>query len=270
MLIKSASIFFALAVSSADAFSVSKPLSRSAMIRKTSGFYMSDLSDDSPSDTASEDIVDVQSEEVAPTASSGIVNSIFDELPDEGKPVTSVSKETRASINEAVLKLEAMNPTEDPASSPLLNGVWSLRYAGGYDEEWAVPSPTRQIALFVYSGGYSPGLFALSLASTLPSGIVDVGELEISISREQPRIEAKVDVQFLGGASNDVVVKARLDTASSIRLTETYESAAVLGQTIDLPQAIQYSRDLYIAYLDEDILIVRDGSGVPEILVRKQ
>jgi hypothetical protein len=44
----------------------------------------------------------------------------------------------------------------------------------------------------------------------------------------------------------------------------------VLGQNVDIPEALQYSRDLYIAYLDEDILIVRDGSGVPEILVRKK
>ena len=91
-----------------------------------------------------------------------------------------------------------------------------------------------------------------------------------AISREQPRIEARIDVKFLGGAANDVVVRASLNSKSSIRLTETYESATVLGQSIDLPEAVQYSRDLYIAYLDEDILIVRDGSGVPEILVRKQ
>jgi hypothetical protein len=92
----------------------------------------------------------------------------------------------------------------------------------------------------------------------------------VAISREQPRIEAKIDVKFLGGASNDVVVQARLDTKSSMRLAETYESATILGQAVHLPEAVQYSRDLYIAYLDEDILIVRDGSGVPEILVRKQ
>jgi len=65
-------------------------------------------------------------------------------------------------------------------------------------------------------------------------------------------------------------VKAGLYTKSSIRLAETYESATILGQGIDLPEAVQYSRDLYIAYLDEEILIVSDGSGVPEILVRKQ
>ena len=174
------------------------------------------------------------------------------------------------SIQKLAGDLKAVNPTEDPTSSPLLNGVWSLRYSGGYDDDWAFQSPTRQIALFAYSGGYSPGLFALSLASTLPNSLVDVGELEISISREQLRIEAKIDVKFLGGAVNDIVVKSRLDTASPLRFTETYESATVLGRTIDLPQTVQYSRDIYIAYLDEDILIVRDGSGVPEILMRKQ
>ena len=91
----------------------------------------------------------------------------------------AISKEVRSKITEALLKLEAMNPTPEPANSPLLNGVWSLKYAGGYDSEWALQSPTRQIALFLYSGGYSPGIFALSLASTLPSSFVETGDLEI-------------------------------------------------------------------------------------------
>mmetsp|Transcript_15303 Transcript_15303/g.22426 ORF Transcript_15303/g.22426 Transcript_15303/m.22426 type:complete len:272 (-) Transcript_15303:199-1014(-) len=271
MMFTKLTLLAAFAVSSLEAFSVSNPTVRTqGMVAHNAPLFMSDMTDDFPSDSSTEEIVDVVSETVEPTATDVVVTSILDDLPDEGKPITSISKETRASINEALLKLETMNPTEDPASSPLLNGVWSLRYAGGYDEDWALPSPTRQIALFLYSGGYSPGLFALSLASSLPAGLVEVGDLEISISREQPRIEASIDVKFLGGASNDVVVKARLSEASDIRLTETYESASVLGQTIDLPEAVQYSRDLYIAYLDEDVLVVRDGSGVPEILVRKQ
>ena len=90
-----------------------------------------------------------------------------------------------------------------------------------------------------------------------------------AISREQPRIEASVPVKFLGGTENEVVVAARLDVDSSVRLTETYESATVLGNSIDLPQAVQYSRDLYVTYVDEDLLVVRDASGVPEVLVRK-
>lgn len=228
------------------------------------------MSDEFPSDSSVEDVVDVESSEYEATESENIVSSILNDLPSESGPVVSISKEARSSINEALLKLEAMNPTPQPTTSSLLNGVWSLRYAGGYDEEWALPSPTRQIALFLYSGGYSPGLFALSLASTLPSNLVEVGDLEIAISRDQPRIEASIDVKFLGGASNEVVVKAALEVSSDIRLTETYESATVLGQAVDLPQAVQYSREMYVTYLDDDILVVRDGSGVPEVLVRKK
>jgi hypothetical protein len=92
---------------------------------------------------------------------------------------------------------------------------------------------------------------------------------QTAISRAQPRIEAKIDVKLLGGSTEEVVVKARLDVDSGLRFTETYESATVLGQTVDIPEALQYSRDLYVSYVDEDVLVVRDGSGVPEILVRK-
>jgi len=236
--------------------------------------FLSDVADVFPSD--SDPVVDVQSEDVKPTESDNLVASILSNIPsDDGYddtkgPAINISSAARADINEALFKLEALNPSERPAESPLLNGVWSLRYAGGYDEDWAVQSPTRQLALFMYSGGYSPGLFALRLASTLPKGLVETGDLEIAISREQPRIEAKIDVTLLGGSSNSVLVKARLDSLSDVRLTETYEAATVLDQAIDLPQALQYSRDMYITYLDEEILVVRDGSGVPEILVRKQ
>ena len=124
--------------------------------------------------------------------------------------------------------------------------------------------------MFLYSGGYSPGLFALGLAQKLPSNLVNVGDLEISISREQPRVEAKVDVKFFGGMESSVIVKAKLEVETDIRLRETYESATVMDRLIDLPEPLQYSRNLYVTYVDEDILVVRDGSGVPELLVRKE
>jgi hypothetical protein len=65
------------------------------------------------------------------------------------------------------------------------------------------------------------------------------------------------------------VVRARIEEQSGLRFAEVYESASVLGQNVDLPEALQYARDLYVSFVDEDILVVRDGAGVPEILVRK-
>lgn len=228
------------------------------------------MSDDQPSDSSDEFAVDVQSETVQPnTEGEVIVNSILDDLPLslDGK----MNEETRIEMNESLLKLEALNPTKEPTTSNLLNGVWTLRYSGGYSSEWALPSPTRQVALFLYSGGYSPGLFALTLANQLPSNLVDVGELELTISRtEQPRIEAKVGVAFLGGAENEITLEARLDVESDVRFRETYDNVAnFLGREVEIPEALRYTRDLYVTYLDNEILIVRDASGVPDILVRK-
>jgi hypothetical protein len=127
----------------------------------------------------------------------------------------------------------------------------------------------RQLALFLYSGGYSPGLFALGLAQKLPASVVDIGDLEISICREQPRIEAKVNAKSFFGDSS-VVVKAKLDVESDVRMRETYESATVMDRVVELPEFLQYSRELFVTYVDEDILVVRDASGVPEMLVRKE
>jgi len=226
-----------------------------------------------PSDTSSDDyyeyqdVIPVESEEYEPTQEEALVSNVMDLMP---VTLGEVSSETRTAINEALYKLEALNPTKGPAVSPLLNGVWSLRYVGGYAPDWALPSPTRDIALFLYSGGYSPGVFALSLAQKLPSSVVDVGDLEITISRTQPRVEASLDVKTFGGASSTVRVVARLEAESDVRLRETYEAASVLDQNIDLPQMLQYSRDMYVTYVDEDLLIVRDASGVPEVLTRKE
>jgi len=229
------------------------------------------MSDSQPSDSSSEDLidtVDVESEDYNPTEGEAIVTSLLDEMPLD--ITANINKESRAKINEALLKLEQVTSIEDPTTSPLLNGVWSLRYAGGYTSDWALPSPTRQLALFLYSGGYSPGIFALSLAQNLPKAICETGDLTISMSRDQPRIEATIGVKFIGGTENEISVKARLDVDSAVRFTETYESASVLGQSVEIPEALQYSRDLIVTYVDEDILVVRDASGVPEVLVRKE
>ncbi|CAB9518909.1 Probable plastid-lipid-associated protein [Seminavis robusta] len=222
-----------------------------------------------PSDSSSDDYFTVEGEVYEPTADEILVSNVIDLMP---KALGSVSAEDRSAINEAIYKLESVNPTTDPTLSPLLNGVWELRYWGGYDDNWALPSPTRQIALFLYSGGYSPGVFALGLLQNLPlpSEMLDVGDLEVTISRDQPRVEAKIPIKVGSGMDAGIAVKARLEVESGKRLRETYESATLMEQNVNLPGIAQYSREVFVTYLDNDILVARDGSGVVEVLVRKQ
>lgn len=222
-----------------------------------------------PSDSSSEELaaVDVESEEYIPTESEAMMNGLLDDLPDSATAV--VDSATRSAINEALIKLEAMNPTEDPTTSSLLNGVWTLKYSGGYANDWALPSPTRGLALFLYDGGLSPGLFALSLAQKLPSEFVELGDLSILISREQPRIEASIDTKLFGNESQ-IRVNADLEIETGMRMKESYEKASVMGNDVEIPEQIRYSRELYITYLDDDLLVVRTASGVPEILMRQK
>lgn len=163
-------------------------VSRIARAPTVTARFMADYDDSYPSDSSEDTHFTVEKaeggdgtidvENKPSTKSESVVSSIMDYLPSSLASSGEISASDRASINEAILKLEALNPTEDPVYSPLLNGVWNLRYAGGYSES-KIPSPTRDLALFLYSGGYSPGLFALSLAQKLPSQLVELGELEI-------------------------------------------------------------------------------------------
>ena len=200
---------------------------------------------DEPSDTSSDsfvDVVEVESDAFIPSESEATITSLLDLVP---STLSEISESKRAMITEVILKLESLNPTPNPARSPLINGVWELRYAAGYSSDWALPTPNRQAALFLYSGGYSPGLFALRLAKQLlPSGLVDIDGLEISISREQPRVQATVQIKALGN-TQQVQVNSLLDVESGIRLRETYESTAIMaGNAMEIPSPLRYSREL--------------------------
>jgi PAP_fibrillin len=206
------------------------------------------MSDDQPSDTSSDsfdsDVVEVLSESFTPSESETTITNLLDLVP---STLSEISESKRAMINEVILKLEALNPTPNPARSPLMNGVWELRYAAGYSSDGALPSPTRQLALFLYSGGYSPGLFVLNLAKqVIPSSLIELDGLEISISREQPRVQASVQVKTFGQSSvQKVQIKATLQAESGIRLRETYESTSILSETfMEIPEPLKYSREL--------------------------
>lgn len=71
-------------------------------------------------------------EEVSASVSEALVNKVLKTLPSD---FSEVSTTTQASINEILFTLEALNPTKSPALSPMVNGVWELRYSGGYTDD---------------------------------------------------------------------------------------------------------------------------------------
>ncbi|CAM9939816.1 unnamed protein product, partial [Phaeothamnion confervicola] len=64
-------------------------------------------------------------------------------------------------------------------------------------------------------------------------------------------------------------VRTRIEAESDVRLMETYESVEIAGYSLKVPAALQRPRMLFITYLDDDVMIARDGAGAPDLLVRK-
>jgi len=175
----------------------------------------------------------------------------------------------RPEVNEILLKLERHNPTESPAESPLLNGVWELLYTGGYGNGF-FDSPTRELALLVYTGGYRPGLVA-NLLGKLPdqlSALVEIDDLELTIKRDEPRVASSAKITAFG-QSQTLKLTANLASETPTRLRETVVKADSFGRTVELPGPLRTTRALFVTYLDDDLLVARDETGVPDVWLRK-
>lgn len=179
-------------------------------------------------------------------------------------------EEARGAVNEQLPKLEQLSSNEpSPATSPTLNGDWVMAFSGG-PAPGLIASPTRALALLLYSGGYSPGLAALSVANALPENAIDVRGITLSIGPSQPRARADVTAIVAGQREITASILSDLDVAGESRLRERYVSVEVDGRQIELPSQLRYTRDLYVQYLDDDVLAVRNASGSPDILLRSR
>eukprot|EP01036_Dinobryon_divergens_P023354 gene23354-31691_t len=138
----------------------------------------------------------LSSNEISATSSKELLTST---------PYSSIS---RSELNECILKLEKSKSVENPAESPLLNGVWEVVNSGGIT---------------------SPGMLGYQIVKKFLQGPLDVQAVTVTISSVQPRITAATSVK-IGSAPVDFVVSAD--------------------------------------YLDDDLLIVRDQYGAPDVLKR--
>jgi hypothetical protein len=160
----------------------------------------------------------------------------------------------KALVQELLLALEAENPTPAPATSPLLNGKWK----------------------FLYASGASPGLKALKVVlkgaqavPKSPSGAdtVDVSDTFLTIAEQQPRATASVKVRVLS-YEQEIKLESKLEAESAVRLMETYDYVGTDLSGLPFSSPLSYKRTMLVSYLDEEMLVVRDSRGRPDVLIR--
>merc|ERR1719352_381545 len=178
----------------------------------------------------------------------------------EGKP-------TRGRIDELIMELERKTPTEEPVYSDGINGDWKVKYSGSY-APGLLSSPTRELALFLYGGGFSLGGALASFASGFWGQTlgIKVDELEVNIAGGRD-VSASATVQF-AGQTEYLKYTAELLPLSASRMSEEVLSLKMpdpLGQQ-DLP--LELRRTILVTYLDDEVMVVRDESGLADVLVR--
>ncbi|EOA27601.1 hypothetical protein CARUB_v10023741mg [Capsella rubella] len=188
----------------------------------------------------------------------------------------------RIDVNERITSLERLNPTPRPTTSPCFEGRWSF--------EWF--------------GSGSPGLLAARVTfERFPSTIANLSRMEILIKDANAR--ATANIKLLNSIESKIILSSKLTIEGPLRLREEYiegmvESPTVIEESVpeqlkgalgqaattlqQLPALIKdtlasglriplsgsYERFFMISYLDEEILIVRDTEGVPEVLTRME
>lgn len=177
-------------------------------------------------------------------------------------------KSMRGRLDEAILELERTSPIEEPAYSELLDGTWKVKYAGTY-APGVLDSPTRELALFLYSGGFSPGNALTSLAEGFwgQSFGLKVSNQVVSI-RGGRDVEASSDVEAFGQHTK-LSYTAELFPLSNTRMSEEIISAELPAPVGKQDAVVELRRNILITFLDEQLMIVRDESGVPDVLVRE-
>ncbi|CAH8358399.1 unnamed protein product [Eruca vesicaria subsp. sativa] len=186
----------------------------------------------------------------------------------------------RIDVNERITSLERLNPSPRPTTSPCLEGRWNF--------EWF--------------GSGSPGLLAARVIfERFPSTLANLSRMEILI--KDANAKATANIKLLNSIESKIILSSKLTVEGPLRLREEYvegmfESPTVIEEAVpeqlkgalgqatttlqQLPDLIKdtlssglriplsgsFERFFMISYLDEEVLIVRDTSGVPEVLTR--
>lgn len=114
----------------------------------------------------------------------------------------------------------------------------------------------------------TPGILGLQAVKHFPGSFVTADDLTIRIQSESPRVRAHTNIK-VGFADVEVAMITDLEAKSAVRLSESFDAAAIGDFSLPLRTLRTFSRDIIISYLDEDLLIARDPIGTPEILRRK-
>ncbi|KAK9129017.1 hypothetical protein Syun_017814 [Stephania yunnanensis] len=186
----------------------------------------------------------------------------------------------RIDVNERITCLERLNPAARPATSPFLEGRWNYEWFG-------ISSPVFFLARFI--------------SERFPSALASLLGMDVII--KDAYAKATANMKLFNLIETKFILSAKLSVEGPLRMKEEYveglfeaptvsEAAVpdqlkgpylqavntvqqlpvpirdVIANGLRIPLSGIFQRLYMISYLDEEILILRDANGAPEVLTR--
>ncbi|KAL6534597.1 putative plastid-lipid-associated protein 13, chloroplastic [Orobanche gracilis] len=177
----------------------------------------------------------------------------------------------RIDVNERIVSLERLSPMPRPTSSPYLEGRWNFEWFGSgslgfvaarFLLEKFPPELANLLKIdVVIKDGYLKVIESRFIISSklYVEGPLRMKEEYVEGFLESPKVNEEYIPQQLRGA---------LSQAASRVQQLPIPIKDVLAGGMKVPLGGMFGRLFMISYLDDEILIIRDISGVPEVLTR--
>ncbi|VAH52530.1 unnamed protein product [Triticum turgidum subsp. durum] len=167
-------------------------------------------------------------------------------------------------VNERIVGLERLNPTPRPTTSPYLEGRWNI--------EWRSPTSVAHFTGLdvVIRDGYCKISSNVKLFNTIQNRFVLTTQLSVEgpIRMKEEYVEGFLETPKISEETLPEQLKGLIgQTAGALQQLPASIRDAV-SEGVTLPLNGMYQRLFMISYLDEEILIIRDAAGAPDVLTK--
>ncbi|KAM7270623.1 hypothetical protein ACFE04_029837 [Oxalis oulophora] len=211
--------------------------------------------------------------------------------------------EQKIDVNERITGLERLNPTPRPTTSPFLDGRWNFEWVGsgtpGFFAARAIferlPTTLANFSnMDIYiKDGYGKVNANVKLLNSIETSVtiscklsvegpLRMKEEYVELILESPKVTEETMPDQVKGVFGQVVnaaqqlplpIRDAVNSGLTVPLSKyfkTLNGCFLIELDMNYPCGFggTYKRFFLISYLDEEILIIRDTTGVPEVLTR--
>ncbi|KAI3867995.1 hypothetical protein MKX03_035211 [Papaver bracteatum] len=191
-----------------------------------------------------------------------------------------ISDLQRIDVNERITGLERLNPTPRPTTSPFLEGLWNLEWLGaGTSGLFAAkflferfPSSLAKLIQMnvLIKDGYAKTTANLKLLNSVENKFVLLTKMSVEgpLRMKEEYVEGVLEMPTVSEEAIPDQIKGSLGQAITTLQQLSVPIKDVLTNGLKVPLSGTFQRLIMISYLDEEILIIRDAMGVPDVLTR--